>query len=199
MDVTSVALSDRKSNCVWRTSSVSLGHYRLFINLFIHEFIHSFIRSCIHSFIHSFIRPCIHSFIHVFIHLFVCLFIYSFIYLYLRSKYYIQVLSFLAEVLSPGQTALRTQANTGKVFNLVQVGYRLTTYLAGVESTFLLNLIKLKFSPNSTQVFYRLATSANSSQLVLLLLGDCVVVGRQLNGFLASWLDLTVTFRHQPF
>ena len=47
-----------------------------------------------------------------------------------------------------------------------------------------LNLIKVKFSPNSSQVFHRLATSANSHQVVLLLLCAYAVVFRQLNGFL---------------
>ena len=61
-----------------------------------------------------------------------------------------------------------------------------------------MNLIKLKFSPNSSQVFHRLATSANSSQVVLLLLGVCAVVVRQLNGFLANWVDLAVSFGHLP-
>ena len=61
-----------------------------------------------------------------------------------------------------------------------------------------LNLIKLKFSPNSSQVFHRLATSANYNQVVLLLLSDYVVVFRQLNGFVASWLDLAVSFGHPP-
>ena len=49
-----------------------------------------------------------------------------------------------------------------------------------------LNLFKLKFSPNSSQVFHHLATSANSRQSVLLLLGDCLVVVRQSNGFLQA-------------
>ena len=49
-----------------------------------------------------------------------------------------------------------------------------------------LNLIKLKFSPNSSRVFHRLATSANSRQVVLLLLCDYAAVFRQLHGFLRS-------------
>ena len=65
-----------------------------------------------------------------------------------------------------------------------------------------LNLIKLKFSPNSSQlsqVFHRLATSANSRQIVLLLLlCDYAVAFRQFNGFLANWLDLAVSFGHSP-
>ena len=45
------------------------------------------------------------------------------------------------------------------------------------------NLIKLTFSPNSSQVFHRLAISTNSCQAVLLLLCDHAVVFRQLNVF----------------
>ena len=52
-----------------------------------------------------------------------------------------------------------------------------------------LHLIKLKFSPNSSQGVHHLATS---KQVALLLLGDGAVVVSKLNGFLASWLDLTV-------
>ena len=54
-----------------------------------------------------------------------------------------------------------------------------------------LDLIKLKLSPKSSQDFHHLA---NSSQVVFLLLGDCAVAVRQLNGF----LDLAVPFYHPP-
>ena len=47
-----------------------------------------------------------------------------------------------------------------------------------------LNFIELKFSPTSSQAFLRFAISANSRQIVLLLLCDYAVVFRQLNGFL---------------
>ena len=61
-----------------------------------------------------------------------------------------------------------------------------------------LKLIKLKFSPNSSHVFHRLATSAYSTEVVLALLCDYAVVFKQLNGFLASCLDLAVSFGHPP-
>ena len=77
---------------------------------------------------------------------------------------------------------LPTQANSSQVHNFDGVGYRLATHLACVG----LNLIKLKFSPNSCQVFHRLATLANSRQVVLSLLCDYAVVFRQLNGFLQA-------------
>ena len=53
-----------------------------------------------------------------------------------------------------------------------------------------LNLIKLKSSPNSRQVFHRSAISANStnSRQVVLLLCEYAVVFRQLNGFLQAGL-----------
>ena len=64
-----------------------------------------------------------------------------------------------------------------------------------------LNLIKLKFSPNSSHVFHRLATSANSSQFS----PSCFVIVMWLRGriqtverFLANWPDLTVPFGHPP-
>ena len=63
-----------------------------------------------------------------------------------------------------------------------------------------LNLIKLKFSPNSIQVFHRLAISANSRQVVLFLLRDYAVVFRQLNGFLqagSTW-RYRLAFGHPP-
>ena len=58
-----------------------------------------------------------------------------------------------------------------------------------------LNLIKLKVSPNSSQVFYRLAPSANFRQVGMFLLGErAVVVRHAMNDFLASWLDLALPF-----
>ena len=60
-------------------------------------------------------------------------------------------------------------------------GYRLATHLAWVGSSWIesgLNLMKLKFSPNASQVFHRLATSANSSQLE----PSCFVIVRWLRG-----------------
>ena len=66
--------------------------------------------------------------------------------------------------LSPGQTVLPTQANSSQVHNFDGVGYRLAPTWLELDRVGL-NLIKLKFSPNSRQVFHRLATSANSSQL----------------------------------
>ena len=72
--------------------------------------------------------------------------------------------------------------------------------LARVGSTWL-DLIKLKFSLNSSQVFHSLATSINSSQLS----PSCFVIVLWLRGrlktikwFLASWLDLAVSFGHPP-
>ena len=62
-------------------------------------------------------------------------------------------------------------SNSNKIFNLDGVGYRLATHLAQAG----LKLIKFKFSPNSSQVFHCLPTSANPSQVVLLLLGGCAV------------------------
>ena len=60
--------------------------------------------------------------------------------------------TFACQYLSPGHTVLATQANSSQVFKLVQVGYRLATHFARVGL-----LIKLKFSPNPSQVFHRLA------------------------------------------
>ena len=67
-----------------------------------------------------------------------------------------------------------------------------------------LNLIKAQIfaqlSP-SFQVFHvwpPLPTQANSRQVALLLLCEYAVVFRQLNGFLASWLDLAVPFGQPP-
>ena len=64
-----------------------------------------------------------------------------------------------------------------------------------------LNWIKLKFSPNSSDVFHRLAASANSSQLS----PSCFVIvlwprGRiqTIEWFLASWLDLVVRLATHP-
>ena len=60
--------------------------------------------------------------------------------------------------------------------------------------------IELKFWPNSSQVFHRLATSANSSQLspsCFVIVMYYVVVFRQFEWFLASWLDLAVWFGHR--
>ena len=61
-----------------------------------------------------------------------------------------------------------------------------------------LNLIKLRFSPNSSQFFHRLATSANSRHVLLLLLCDYAVVFRQLNGFLQAGSTWAVSFGHLP-
>ena len=58
-----------------------------------------------------------------------------------------------------------TQANSSQVSNLDGIGYSLATHL----DRFGLNLMKLKCSPNSSQVFQRLGTSANSRQIDLLL------------------------------
>ena len=63
---------------------------------------------------------------------------------------------------SPGQTVLPTQANSSQVHNFDGVGYRLVTHLARVG----LNLVKLKVSPNSSQVFHPLATSATLAKLL---------------------------------
>ena len=99
-----------------------------------------------------------------------------------------------------GQTILPTQANSIQAFSLDEVGYRLAFHLArvGWVGSGWHEPIKLKFSLNSSKVFHRLATSANSSQVILLFLGDCPVVVRELNGFLASWLDLAEPFGHPP-
>ena len=63
------------------------------------------------------------------------------------------------------------------------------------------NLIKLKFSPNSSQVFHRLATTVYSSQLspsCFELLCDYAVIFRQVNGFLqagSTWQYRLATHR----
>ena len=87
-------------------------------------------------------------------------------------------------------------SNSSQVFTLDGAGYRLATHMARVGVG--LNLIKLKFSPNSSHIFLRLATSANFLQVVLLLLCEYAFIFRQLSGFLASWLDLAVPFGHPP-
>ena len=64
-----------------------------------------------------------------------------------------------------------------------------------------LNFIKLKFSPNLSRIFHRLATSAtqaNYRQVLLFLLCDYAIVFKQLNGFLEKWLDLAVPFGDLP-
>ena len=101
----------------------------------------------------------------------------------LRGRYTLVALFF-----SPGQTVLPTPANSSQFFNLARVGYLLATYLARAD----LNLSKV-ISPKPSHVFLRLATSANSCQVVLLLLGDCLVVVRQLMVFLLA--DSTWQYR----
>ena len=95
--------------------------------------------------------------------------------------------------LSPGQTVLPTQANSSQVHNFDGVGYRLATHLAWVG----LNLIKLKFSPNSSQLFHRLATSANSSQLS----PSCFVIVMWLRGRMQTiwmvYLRAGLTWRYR--
>ena len=61
-----------------------------------------------------------------------------------------------------------------------------------------LNLIKFKFLPNSSEVFHRLPTQANSCLVVLLFLCDYAVVVRQLNGSLragSTWQQCLATRR----
>ena len=81
--------------------------------------------------------------------------------------------------LKPTRVKLSTWSKLGTVWS--------PTWLA-LDRAFL-HLIKLKFSPNSSQGVHHLATS---KQVALLLLGDGAVVVSKLNGFLPSWLDLTV-------
>ena len=82
--------------------------------------------------------------------------------------------------LKPGPP--NTSQLSSQVHNFDGVGYRLAPHLAPIS----FKLMKLKFAPNSSQVFHHLATSANSPQVVLLLLCDHAVVLRQLNGFLQA-------------
>ena len=95
------------------------------------------------------------------------------------------------------QTVLPIQANsTSQVLNLDGSGYRLATHLIRVGLSWLeFDQAQIVAHSNSSQVFLRLA---NSSQVVLLLLGDCVVIVRHLNGFLVSWLDLAAPFGRPP-
>ena len=68
--------------------------------------------------------------------------------------------------------------NTSQVHNIDGVAYRLATTCLELDQVGL-NLIKLKFSPNSSPIFHLLATSASSSQLspsCLLSLRDYTVV-----------------------
>ena len=67
--------------------------------------------------------------------------------------------------------------------------------LAGIWSTSNFRPTRARFST----VWLLRSTQANSCQAVLLLrIGDCAIVVRQLNSFLASWLDLAVPFGHPP-
>ena len=105
---------------------------------------------------------------------------------FIRSIYQYKALAKRYSQLKPTRAKFTTSMELGIIWSptwleLAQVG---------------LNLIKLKFSPNLSQVFHRLATLANLSQVVLLSLGDWAVVVRQLNGFLVSGLDLAVPFGH---
>ena len=91
------------------------------------------------------------------------------------SLYWRKALAKRSSQLKPTRAKFTTSMELGIVWT--------TTWfeLARVGSSWL--------SANSNQVFHRLATSANSSQLsqvVLLLLCDYVVVFRQLNGFLRA-------------
>ena len=89
-------------------------------------------------------------------------------------------------------------ANSGQVFNLMELGIvspPTWLELAGVGSSWL----EWWSSSNCRHVFHRLATSANSRQVVLLLLGDFAVVVGKLNGFLASWLSTWRGYRRCKF
>ena len=102
-----------------------------------------------------------------------------------------------AILLGPGQTVLPAQATSSQFFHLDGVGCRLATHFARVgrgwiELAWIRSSSNLRPTPAS-RVFHCLATSANSNQVVLLLLGDCAVVVRQLKGFLESWLRLAST------
>ena len=55
-------------------------------------------------------------------------------------------------------TIWHTHDNLNQVRNFNGVGYHLATHLAWVSG---LNLIKLKFLPNSSEVFHQLVTSSN--------------------------------------
>ena len=68
----------------------------------------------------------------------------------------------------------RVERWTSTLVNSTQLGWSWVSFGHPLGSSWLeldrvsgLNLIKLKFSPNSSQVFHRLATSANSSQVIL--------------------------------
>ena len=82
-------------------------------------------------------------------------------------------------ILSPGQTVLQTQAN------LVQIGHRLTTHLDRVACI----CSRLRFRSTRTTfstVWPPRPTRANSRQVVLLWLGHCTVVVKQLHVFLRA-------------
>ena len=89
-------------------------------------------------------------------------------------------------------TVLPTQPNSSKFFNLVQVGFHMATHLAWV------GLSWCEF--DKAQIFAQLKPSFPNSHLSQLS-PSCFIVVRRLcihscNGFLASWLNLPVPFRH---
>ena len=95
----------------------------------------------------------------------------------------------------PWPNSTPNSSQLSQVSDLVQVGSHLATHLAWVGLSCLeFAFYQARIFTQLSQVFHCLA---NLSQ-ILLLLGDCTVIVRQLNGFLESWLSVAVLFGHPP-